>query len=91
MKSGSESVKAALWLYFNCAAEDLGKTQANLKLGQFTHSTTQSQGVIHIINYTTFALLPVLSSLFEHIGQNMFGQDLIRTYWLFFLYWRFDN
>ncbi|XP_056888735.1 ryanodine receptor 2 isoform X2 [Takifugu flavidus] len=77
MKTGSETVKAALWMYFNYAAEDLEKTQENLKLGRFTHSTEQSQGVIQIINYTTFALLPVLSSLFEHIGQNMFGQDLI--------------
>lgn len=85
MKTGSETVKAALWMYFNCAAEDLEKTQDNLKLGQFTHSTAQSHGVIQIVNYTTFALLPVLSSLFEHIGQNMFGQDLICTYWLIFL------
>lgn len=77
MKTGSETVKAALWMYFNYAAEDLEKTQENLKLGRFTHNTEQSQGVIQIINYTTFALLPVLSSLFEHIGQNMFGQDLI--------------
>nr|XP_033467469.1 ryanodine receptor 2-like isoform X2 [Epinephelus lanceolatus] len=77
MKTGLESVKAALRLYFDSAAEDLEKTQENLKLGQFTHSREQPRGVTQIINYTTFALLPVLSSLFEHIGQNMFGEDLI--------------
>ncbi|XP_028331499.1 ryanodine receptor 2 isoform X4 [Gouania willdenowi] len=77
MKTGLESVKAALRSYFDSAAEDLEKTQENLKLGQFTHSREQPQGVTQIINYTTFALLPVLSSLFEHIGQNMFGEDLI--------------
>ncbi|XP_075890924.1 ryanodine receptor 2 isoform X2 [Nelusetta ayraudi] len=77
MKTGLESVKAALRSYFNSAAEDLEKTQENLKLGQFTHSREQPRGVTQIINYTTFALLPVLSSLFEHIGQNMFGEDLI--------------
>lgn len=80
MKTGLESVKAALRSYFNSAAEDLEKTQENLKLGQFTHSREQPRGVTQIINYTTFALLPVLSSLFEHIGQNMFGEDLIRAY-----------
>ncbi|KAA8581146.1 hypothetical protein FQN60_002727 [Etheostoma spectabile] len=77
MKTGLESVKAALRLYFDSAAEDLEKTQENLKLGQFTHSREQPRGVTQIINYTTFALLPVLSSLFEHIGQNIFGEDLI--------------
>ncbi|XP_034425492.1 ryanodine receptor 2 isoform X10 [Hippoglossus hippoglossus] len=77
MKTGLESVKVALRSYFDSAAEDLEKTQENLKLGQFTHSREQPRGVTQIINYTTFALLPVLSSLFEHIGQNMFGEDLI--------------
>lgn len=85
MKTGLESVKAALRLYFDSAAEDLEKTQENLKLGQFTHSREQPRGVTQIINYTTFALLPVLSSLFEHIGQNMFGEDLICAYWLVLL------
>uniref|UniRef100_A0AAX7UUJ1 Ryanodine receptor 2 n=1 Tax=Astatotilapia calliptera TaxID=8154 RepID=A0AAX7UUJ1_ASTCA len=77
MKTGLESVKAALRSYFDSAAKDLEKTQENLKLGQFTHSRDQPRGATQIINYTTFALLPVLSSLFEHIGQNMFGEDLI--------------
>uniref|UniRef100_A0AAQ4PR39 Ryanodine receptor 2 n=1 Tax=Gasterosteus aculeatus aculeatus TaxID=481459 RepID=A0AAQ4PR39_GASAC len=77
MKTGLESVKAALRLFFVSAAEDLEKTQENLKLGQFTHSREQPRGVTQIINYTTFALLPVLSSLFEHIGLNLFGEDLI--------------
>ncbi|XP_054615531.1 ryanodine receptor 2 isoform X15 [Dunckerocampus dactyliophorus] len=77
MKTGLESVKAALRSYFASAAEDLEKTQENLKLGQFTHSREQPRGATQIINYTTFGLLPILSSLFEHIGQNTFGEDLI--------------
>uniref|UniRef100_A0A6Q2XQ02 Ryanodine receptor 2 n=1 Tax=Esox lucius TaxID=8010 RepID=A0A6Q2XQ02_ESOLU len=77
MKTGLETVKAALRGFFDNAAEDLEKTLENLKQGQFTHSRTQPKGVTQIINYTTVALLPVLSSLFEHIGQNLFGEDLI--------------
>uniref|UniRef100_A0A3B4AUW7 Uncharacterized protein n=1 Tax=Periophthalmus magnuspinnatus TaxID=409849 RepID=A0A3B4AUW7_9GOBI len=77
MKTGLESVKAALRCYFVNAAEDLEKTQENLQLGQFSHSREQPRGVTQIINYTTVALLPVLSSLYEHIGQNAFGEDLI--------------
>ncbi|XP_053238580.1 ryanodine receptor 2 isoform X2 [Podarcis raffonei] len=77
MKTGLESVKMALRTFLDNAAEDLEKTMENLKQGQFTHTRTQPKGVTQIINYTTMALLPVLSSLFEHIGQHQFGEDLI--------------
>ncbi|XP_039597204.1 ryanodine receptor 3 isoform X6 [Polypterus senegalus] len=77
MKSGSELVKAGLRTFFESAAEDLEKTLENLKLGKFTHSRTQMKGVSQNINYTTVALLPVLTSLFEHITQHHFGADLI--------------
>lgn len=80
MKTGLESVKMALRTFLDNAAEDLEKTMENLKQGQFTHTRTQPKGVTQIINYTTMALLPVLSSLFEHIGQHQFGEDLIRRY-----------
>nr|XP_015292504.1 PREDICTED: ryanodine receptor 2 isoform X9 [Macaca fascicularis] len=77
MKTGLESVKSALRAFLDNAAEDLEKTMENLKQGQFTHTRNQPKGVTQIINYTTVALLPMLSSLFEHIGQHQFGEDLI--------------
>ncbi|NXF05243.1 RYR2 protein, partial [Smithornis capensis] len=77
MKTGLDSVRMALRAFLDNAAEDLEKTMENLKQGQFTHSRNQPKGVTQIINYTTVALLPVLSSLFEHIGQHQFGEDLI--------------
>ncbi|NXK89543.1 RYR2 protein, partial [Formicarius rufipectus] len=77
MKTGLDSVRMALRAFLDNAAEDLEKTLENLKQGQFTHSRNQPKGVTQIINYTTIALLPVLSSLFEHIGQHQFGEDLI--------------
>uniref|UniRef100_A0A8D2N3T4 Ryanodine receptor 2 n=1 Tax=Zonotrichia albicollis TaxID=44394 RepID=A0A8D2N3T4_ZONAL len=80
MKTGLESVRMALRAFLDNAAEDLEKTMENLKQGQFTHSRNQPKGVTQIINYTTVALLPVLSSLFEHIGQHQFGEDLICMY-----------
>ncbi|XP_054256673.1 ryanodine receptor 3 [Indicator indicator] len=77
MKSGSELVKAGLRSFFENAAEDLEKTSENLKLGKFTHSRTQIKGVSQNINYTTVALLPILTSMFEHISQHQFGIDLL--------------
>lgn len=78
MKSGSEMVKAGLRTFFENAAEDLEKTLENLKLGKFTHSRSQMKGVSQNINYTTVALLPILTALFEHITEHQFGSDLLR-------------
>lgn len=77
MKSGSELVKAGLRAFFENAAEDLEKTLENLKLGKFTHSRTQIKGVSQNINYTTVALLPILTSIFEHVAQHQFGVDIL--------------
>uniref|UniRef100_F6XF06 Ryanodine receptor 3 n=1 Tax=Ornithorhynchus anatinus TaxID=9258 RepID=F6XF06_ORNAN len=77
MKSGSELVKAGLRAFFENAAEDLEKTSENLKLGKFTHSRNQIKGVSQNINYTTAALLPVLTSIFDHVAQHQFGSDLL--------------
>lgn len=78
MKSGSELVRVGLRTFFENAAEDLEKTFENLKLGKFTHSRSQMKGVSQNINYTTVALLPILTALFEHITQHHFGVDLLR-------------
>uniref|UniRef100_A0A672NYN4 Ryanodine receptor 1 n=1 Tax=Sinocyclocheilus grahami TaxID=75366 RepID=A0A672NYN4_SINGR len=71
MKSGPEIVKAGLRLFFESAADDIEKMVENLKLGKV------SKGVSQNINYTTTALLPVLTSLFDHIAQHQFGDDVI--------------
>lgn len=77
MKSGSELVRLGLRTFFENAAEDLERTFENLKLGKFTHSRSQMKGVSQNINYTTVALLPILTALFEHITQHHFGVDLL--------------
>ncbi|XP_009891283.1 PREDICTED: ryanodine receptor 1-like, partial [Charadrius vociferus] len=77
MKSGPEIVKAGLRSFFESASEDIEKMVENLKLGKVTQSRTQVKGVAQNINYTTVALLPVLTSLFEHVAQHHFGDDVI--------------
>lgn len=77
MKSGPEIVKAHLRSFFEGASEDIEKMVENLKLGKVSQSRTQVKGVSQNINYTTVALLPVLTSLFEHIAQHQFGDDVI--------------
>ncbi|XP_043075889.1 ryanodine receptor 3 isoform X1 [Puntigrus tetrazona] len=77
MKSGSELVKAGVRTFFENAAEDLEKTLENLKLGKLGQSRTQMKGVTQIISYTSVALLPILTVLFQHITQHQFGAELL--------------
>uniref|UniRef100_A0A8D2LE34 Ryanodine receptor 1 n=1 Tax=Varanus komodoensis TaxID=61221 RepID=A0A8D2LE34_VARKO len=77
MKSGPEIVKAGLRSFFEGASDDIEKMVENLKLGKVSQSRTQVKGVGQNITYTTVALLPVLTSLFEHIAQHQFGDDVI--------------
>ncbi|XP_047678303.1 ryanodine receptor 1-like isoform X6 [Tachysurus fulvidraco] len=76
MKSGPEIVKAGLRSFFESAADDIEKMVENLKLGKVS-TKNQVKGVSQNINYTTVALLPVLTSLFDHIAQHQFGDDVI--------------
>lgn len=77
MKSGSELVKAGVRTFFENAAEDLEKTLENLKLGKLGQSRTQMKGVAQIIAYTSVALQPILTALFQHVTQHQFGVDLL--------------
>ncbi|XP_076024958.1 ryanodine receptor 1-like isoform X1 [Genypterus blacodes] len=77
MKSGPEIVKAGLRSFFESAADDIEKMVENLKLGKVSKGNQQVKGVSQNINYTTIALLPVLTSLFDHIAQHQFGDDVM--------------
>ncbi|XP_071656899.1 ryanodine receptor 1 isoform X4 [Patagioenas fasciata] len=77
MKSGPEIVKAGLRSFFEGASEDIEKMVENLRLGKVTQSRTQVKGVAQNLSYTSLALLPVLTSLFQHLAQHRFGDDVI--------------
>lgn len=49
-----------------------------LHLFNFSRVSQPVKGVSQNINYTTTALLPVLTSLFDHVAQHQFGDDVIR-------------
>ena len=49
----------------------------NLEIGRISHvKGTITRGATSL-NYVHMVLLPVLSSLFDHVGLNQFGNDLI--------------
>ncbi|CAB1343728.1 unnamed protein product [Coregonus sp. 'balchen'] len=74
MKTAPESARVSLRSFFEAAAVDLEMTVENLSM---TQSRTQSRGVAQILDYTTTALLPTLTAMFEHLSHNQYGEDLL--------------
>jgi ryanodine receptor 2 len=77
VKSSPEIVRSSLLPFFTFAADDLAQTVANLKVGRFSHvKGTITRGATSL-NYVHMVLLPVLTSMFDHLGRNNFGGDLL--------------
>lgn len=80
MKSSPEMARSSLLPFFTYAADDLNMIVSNLKVGRFSHvKGTISRGATSL-NYVHMTLLPVLTSLFDHLGRNNFGADLLGNY-----------
>ncbi|XP_052768471.1 ryanodine receptor 2-like isoform X9 [Mya arenaria] len=77
VKNSPEIIRSSLLPFFNNAADDLANLVENLQNGRFSHvKGTITRGATSL-NYVHMVLLPVLSSLFDHLGRNKFGPDLI--------------
>lgn len=80
MKNSPEFVRSYLLPFFNNAADDLALVMENLKRERFSHvKGTITRGATSL-DYVHMVLLPVLSSLFDHIGHMQFGADMLGGY-----------
>ncbi|XP_028459753.1 LOW QUALITY PROTEIN: ryanodine receptor 2 [Perca flavescens] len=80
MKSAPESIQASLHSFFEEAAADLEMTVENLSVTMVCLPQSRSQqarGVAKVISFTTSILLPTLTSLFQHLGNQNYGVDLL--------------
>lgn len=80
MKSAPESVQASLHLFFEAAAADLEVAVENLSTSLVClpqSRNQQARGVARVLSYTTSILLPTLTSLFQHLGLQNYGVDLL--------------
>ncbi|TKS85783.1 Ryanodine receptor 2 [Collichthys lucidus] len=80
MKSAPESIQASLHSFFEAAAADLEITVENLSVTLVCLPQSRSQqarGVAKVLSYTTSILLPTLTSLFQHLGIQNCGCDLL--------------
>lgn len=80
MMSTSESIQGYLHSFFEASAADLETMVENLSVTLVSLPQSRSQqarGVAEIFSYTTSILLPTLTSLFKHLGNQNYGVHLL--------------
>ncbi|XP_069116591.1 ryanodine receptor-like isoform X2 [Argopecten irradians] len=77
MKNSPEMVRSSLLPFFNNTADDLAQVVDNLKRGRFSHIKGTILKGATSLDFVHMVVLPVLSSLFDHLGRSHFGADVI--------------
>ncbi|KAK3094056.1 hypothetical protein FSP39_023525 [Pinctada imbricata] len=77
VKNSPEIVRSSLLPFFNNAADDLAQVVDNLHRGRFSHVKGTILRGATSLDFVHMVLLPVLSSMFDHLGRNKFGAELI--------------
>ncbi|GFT39401.1 ryanodine receptor, partial [Nephila pilipes] len=76
-KNCPDFVKTSMLTFFNQAADDLAQLVQNLSMGKYSHLRGTTMKTSSSLNYVQLVLLPVLTALYDHLGANEFGSDLI--------------
>ncbi|XP_014664675.1 PREDICTED: ryanodine receptor-like [Priapulus caudatus] len=77
VKSRPDFVRALMQPFFNNAADDLTAVMDNMLDGTFLNIKETARKSYCTLNYAHMVLLPVLTALFNHLGVNNFGKDLL--------------
>jgi len=77
MKNSQEMVRASLLPLFNNIAEDLNQTVQNLEQKRYSNMKGTLQHGSTSLTYIHMVLLPVLSSMLDHLGKNNYGVDVL--------------
>lgn len=77
MKNSPEIIRASLLPYFTYAAEDLSHLIEDIKNTRYSNVKGTSGKTLSHLDYINMVLLPVLSALFEHVGSNKYGSDML--------------
>lgn len=77
MKNSQEIVRASLLPFFTYAAEDLNTIIDDLQSSRLSNVKGTSQKTNANLDYIHMVLLPVLASMFDHLGANKYGTDVL--------------
>lgn len=77
IKNSQEIVRASLLPFFSYAADDLSELISDLQQCKLANVKGTSQKTHANIDYVHMVLLPVLSSMFDHLAANQYGSDVL--------------
>ncbi|MEQ2172783.1 hypothetical protein GOODEAATRI_024944, partial [Goodea atripinnis] len=77
MASASESIQTSLHSFFEAATADLEMSVEKISETSPQSRGQLSRGVVIFLNYTTSILIPTLTSLFHHLGNQNYGVDVL--------------
>ena len=77
MKNSQEIIRSSILPLFTYAADDLNMIIDDLKNYRLSNIKGTSQKTLSNLDYIHMVLLPLLSAMFEHIGVNKYGGDLM--------------
>lgn len=77
IKNSQEIVRASLLPFFSHAADDLSTVIDDLTNNRLSNIKGTSQKTSANLDYIHMVLLPVLASMFDHLGSNKYGNDVL--------------
>lgn len=77
MKNSSEIVRASLLPFFSHAGDDLNSVILDLQSSKLSNIKGTSQKGTASLDYVHMVLLPVLASMFDHLGVNKYGTEVL--------------
>ena len=75
MKMGPDHVKQQIVVFFNDAAVDIELVLDSIRQWNLVKKS-EALRAAHCWQYSTRALIPILTRFFNHLGDNNFGRDL---------------
>ncbi|PSN30490.1 Ryanodine receptor [Blattella germanica] len=79
VKNCPEFIRTSMLTFFNNTAEDLGHTILNLQEGKYSHLRGTHLKTSTSLFYINAVVLPVLTSMFDHLAACEYGMDEIQV------------
>lgn len=77
VKTCPEFIRTSMLTFFNNTAEDLETTLKNLAGGRYAHLRGTHLKTSTSLGYVNTVIIPVLTSLFDHLASCEYGTDLL--------------
>ncbi|KAF7261042.1 hypothetical protein EG68_01789 [Paragonimus skrjabini miyazakii] len=77
MGNAEDFIRSRLLPFFVNCADDLCILMRNLDSGRYSHTKGTIRRGACSVDYVHMVLIPVLKSMFEHLGKNECGEDLL--------------